>query len=335
MPEPDPAVTDSFGRTVNYLRVSVTDRCPFRCFYCRPADGVPLCDHGDVLTYEEILAVVEAATDLGVCKVRLTGGEPTSRRDLPVLARGLSSISGIRDLALSTNAVHLADQAEALYRAGVGRVNISLDALDRETFARITRVDALDQVLAGIHKALETGFSPVRINTVVIAGVNDAQIEDLAALAMDRPLEVRFIEYMPLGGHSQWQPKAVITGDQVLGRLERRFGSLAPAKSADPAPGPAERFTLPGAAGRVGVIRSVSGHMCATCNRLRLTADGRIRPCLLSAEEIDIRTPLRAGATRRDLVEILRAAVARKPAKNTLGQGPGRAGNREMSAIGG
>ncbi len=321
---------DANGRSINYLRVSVTDRCNLRCFYCTPVHGLNLIPHSEILSYEEILAVVEAGLNLGINKVRVTGGEPLMRRGLIGFIEKLARLEGISEVALTTNGVNLGQMAHELKAAGLSRINISLDSLKRQAFARITGLDALDSVLEGIKIAQQAGFEPIKINTVVIGGSNEDQVEDFARLTIDKPLEVRFIEFMPVGDKISWNPGRVISAAWVRERIERSFGPLKPLQGRKPQDGPAIRFSIEGAKGTIGFINAMSGHTCADCNRLRLTADGHIRPCLFSDLEFDVKNLLRQVADREQIVALLEQAIAKKPASRTAA--PCR---RPMSAIGG
>ncbi|MDI6796317.1 MAG: GTP 3',8-cyclase MoaA [Desulfatibacillaceae bacterium] len=321
---------DANGRSINYLRVSVTDRCNLRCFYCTPVHGLNLIPHKEILTYEEILAVVEAGLNLGITKVRVTGGEPLMRRGLVGFIEKLARLDGISEVALTTNGVNLSQVAHELKAAGLSRINVSLDSLTKQSFARITGLDALDRVLEGIKVAQQAGFEPIKINTVVIGGSNEEQVEDFARMTIDSPLEVRFIEFMPVGDKISWNAGRVISAAWIKERIEKRFGPLTPLQGRRPQDGPAIRFAIAGAKGVIGFINAMSGHTCADCNRLRLTSDGRIRPCLFSDMELDVKSLLRQGAGREQIVALMEQAIAKKPASRT--QAPCR---RPMSAIGG
>jgi cyclic pyranopterin phosphate synthase len=321
---------DANGRAINYLRVSVTDRCNLRCFYCTPVHGLNLIPHSEILSYEEILAVVEAGLHLGIRKVRVTGGEPLVRRGLTDFIEKLAGLCGISEVALTTNGVNLGQMAHQLKAAGLSRINVSLDSLERKPFASITGLDALDRVLEGISVAEQAGFAPIKINMVVIGGSNEDQVEAFARLTLDRPLEVRFIEFMPVGDKIAWSPGKVVSAAWITSRIEKQFGPLTALNERRPDDGPARRFAIAGAKGTLGFINAMSGHTCADCNRLRLTADGRIRPCLFSDLEFDVKTLLRQGAGQGEIVSLLEKAIAKKPASRT--QAPCR---RPMSTIGG
>jgi cyclic pyranopterin phosphate synthase len=308
---------DSFQRPVNYLRVSVTDRCNLRCVYCMPPEGVPLMLHEDILSYEEICTVVRAAAQLGINKVRLTGGEPLVRGGVPELVEMIAGIGTIDDISLTTNGILLAGLAARLKAAGLNRVNISLDTLRPERFERITRRPGFEAVFEGIDAAREAGLDPVKINVVLMAGVNDDELLDFAAKTIHDGWHVRFIEYMPVSG--QDDRKKFLPIDEAKTRLET-LGKLEPSRTAA-GNGPAKYFRYPGAKGTVGFITPISEHFCFQCNRLRLTADGKLRPCLMSDEEIDLRWALRHEASPNGLRELIETAIARKPRQHRLAEG--------------
>ncbi|MGI6207666.1 MAG: GTP 3',8-cyclase MoaA [Anaerolineae bacterium] len=327
-----PVLQDSFGRQLTYLRVSVTDRCNLRCLYCMPEEGVPLKSHADILRYEEIARVVRLAAELGVTKVRITGGEPLVRPGLPELVRMLAGIPGLTDLALTTNGILLAEQAQALAQAGLRRVNVSLDTLRPERFAQITRRGRHQDVLDGIAAAQSAGISPIKVNVVAIRGLNDDEVADFARLTLSENWHVRFIEVMPLGEGRHWTGNGFIPASEIRQRIEAKHGPLQ-ALPADPR-GPARTYQLEGAAGTIGFITPVSAHFCATCNRLRLSADGKLLACLLQGGELDLRAALRNGATDEELRALLTQAAAGKPAGHTLAGGA-EPPARSMSGIGG
>jgi cyclic pyranopterin phosphate synthase len=321
----NPALIDPFGRPVTRLRVSVTDRCNLSCFYCRPRNFVA-CHRSELLSFEEIERVVRVAAALGVAKVRLTGGEPLARAGVVDLARRIASLPGIEDLALSTNGLLLAEAAARLRRAGVRRVNVSLDTLRPERFQALTGAGSLWHVLEGIRAASRAGLEPVKLNTVVIRGVNDDELLDIVDFARSVPAQPRFIEYMPLVADARWQERHV-GRDEILARLRPVLAGGAPRVGADPA----TYYRLRDGSGEVGVISPVSCQFCRLCDRLRLTADGRLRPCLTREGEVDLKGPLRGGASDEDLALLLRAAVAGKPGRGIY-RGPLE---RPMVAIGG
>ncbi|MHB1414130.1 MAG: GTP 3',8-cyclase MoaA [Chloroflexota bacterium] len=328
-------INDAFNRPINYLRISVTDRCNLRCLYCMPAEGVQACKHEDLLTYEEIELVVRAAASLGLSKVRLTGGEPLVRANFTDLVRKIAAVPGIDDLAATTNGVMLAAKAADLAAAGLKRVNVSLDTLRPERFAQLTRVDALPRVLEGIEAAQAAGLRPVKINTVVVRGFNDDEVADLARTTLERDWHVRFIELMPLGESEAWKDNGYVPTSEVRALVEV-LGQLEAADGAAPRAGngPARYYRLPGARGTIGFISPVSEHFCFQCNRLRLTADGRLRPCLLRQDEVDLRAALRAGAGVEEIAEFIREAVRLKPEGHRLVEHELPRG-RTMSQIGG
>ena len=324
---------DAFNRPISYLRVSVTDRCNLRCVYCMPPEGVPWRSHEEVLRYEEIETVVRAAAELGISKVRLTGGEPLVRKGLVDLVAMLARIPGIDDLTMTSNGTLLASYAEELKAAGLKRVNISLDTLKPERFRRITRLGELSDTLEGIAAAKEAGLVPVKINVVVIRGLNDDEVVDFARLTSAPDWHVRFIEVMPLGDNANWAENGYVPMDRVRERIERELGELKPARLGAGG-GPARYYRLPGAQGTIGFITPISEHFCYQCNRLRLTADGKLRPCLLSDYEIDLRTPLRQGATIEEIKRLIVEAVRAKPERHHLSEGV-LPHERTMSEIGG
>ena len=324
---------DPFKRRINYLRISVTDRCNLRCRYCMPEEGIPLIRHDDILTYEEILRIVRVFAKEGISKVRLTGGEPLVRKGVVNFISQLSQIEEIKDLSLTTNGILLKDFAEALKRAGLKRVNISLDSLRRERFYEITRRADFDRVWSGIEEAQRVGLTPIKINMVAIQGLNDDEIEDFARLTLRLPVTVRYIEYMPSGNGEAWEKGNVLTIPQIKCRLEK-VGPLICITS-DPWDGPAKRFRIEGALGEIGLIGAVSSHFCNDCNRLRLTPDGKIRTCLFSDDEIDVREILRKGGSDHDLKQRLLEALRLKPEKHQIDTHQFKKCQRNMSSIGG
>ena len=327
---------DAYNRPISYMRISVTDRCNLRCIYCMPPEGVPLRSHDDILRYEEIETIVWAAAELGITKIRLTGGEPLARLGVADLVRLLARIPGIDDLAMTTNGILLSRYAADLAEAGLQRVNVSLDTLRPERFRRITRRGQLEDVLAGMEAAREAGLEPIKINTVVIRGMNDDEVVDLAQKTMAAAWNVRFIEMMPVGNSAladdDWQER-VVTAQEIRQRIESALGELEPAKIST-GDGPARYYRLPGARGTLGFITPISEHFCYQCNRLRLTADGQLRPCLLSDQEIDLRTPLRQGADVAQIKDLLLQGIENKPWEHHLDELE-RPEKRVMSEIGG
>jgi GTP 3',8-cyclase len=328
-------LTDSYGRRIKSLRVSVTDKCNFRCTYCMPAEGLPWLPRSEVLTYEEITRLVGVAAHIGIEQVRLTGGEPTVRKDLPELVRMLRGIEGLRSLSLTTNGVLLPRLAGPLAEAGLTRINVSLDSLIRERFAELTRRDALQQVLDGLA-ALEQypTIRPIKINAVAMRGVTEAEVLDFAELSRTRGYVVRWIEFMPLDADQIWRKEDILTGGEIKALIEERYGPLVRITTGDRSE-TARRYTFADGLGEVGFINPVSEPFCATCDRIRLTADGRLRTCLFSQEETDLRGVLRSGGTDADLERTIRAAVWDKELKHYIGDKRFRRTARSMSMIGG
>ncbi len=308
-------LVDSFGRVHTNLRISVTDRCNIRCFYCMSDDHVDFKPREEILSYEEIERFAGVVARMGVNKVRLTGGEPLVRSDLARLVARLTAIDGIDDVALTTNGILLAEQAAVLKEAGLRRVNISLDALSEATFRRIARRDGLDRVLSGIEAARQVGFEKIRLNAVAIRGITEDEVLPLARFARERSLELRFIEYMPLDADGAWQGDHVLTGEAIRGLLAAEFGPLEATVRDDPAQ-PAADFAYADGQGRVGFIDPVSQPFCGDCNRLRITADGKVRNCLFSLTEWDARGLLRrsenGGKIDADIATLVRDCVAAK-----------------------
>ena len=315
---------DQFERSIDYLRISITDLCNFRCMYCMPEEGVDKLCHSEILSFEEILNIAKVATELGIRKIRVTGGEPLVRKGVVSLIRGLAELPGVEDLAMTTNAVCLAPMAKELKAAGLKRVNISLDTLDEERFRYITRGGELKDVLEGIQAAADCGMDQIKINTVLVGGFNVEEIPALANLTRQYPLELRFIELMPIGHTVPFGKEAYISNDIVLESLP----DLEPVKRSQ---GVAKLYRLPGAQGKIGLISPLSNHFCHDCNRIRLTADGHLKPCLHSKEEIPVR-----GLQGEALKEVLRNAIYRKPARHgTLSYDIRSEAGRNMNAIGG
>jgi len=325
-------LSDSFQRPINYLRISVTDRCNLRCIYCMPVEGIRLIPHGDILTYEEILTVAKAAGELGINKIRITGGEPLARSGLLKLIQMLAQIDAIDDISLTTNGVLLSRYAAELKSAGLRRVNVSLDTLKQDKFEFITRSkDSLGNVLGGIEAARSVGLNPVKINVVVMSGINDDELLDFATKTINDEWHVRFIELMPSAGASTIASQFVPVSEmrkrlELSGKLEPclpRVGN-----------GPAKYFRFPHANGTIGFITPVSEHFCFHCNRLRLTADGKLRPCLLADYEIDLKSPLRNGISSDGLKQLIEEAVANKPLRHRMAEGY-TPKDRPMTQVGG
>jgi len=305
-----PVLVDSFARVHDSLRISVTDRCNIRCFYCMPEDGVQFMDRSEILTFEEIERFVRAAASLGVTKLRITGGEPLVRRDLCRLIERLAAIPGIRDLALTTNAVLLEAHAQALYDAGLRRLNIHLDTLDRQRFQRITRRDDLPRVLAGIEAARQIGFQKIKLNIVAVKGLIEPDVVPMASYCRERGFEPRYIEFMPLDAQDLWDRSKVLSADEILGMLAQEIGPLEAVPDADPR-APATEYRYADGGGTVGIVASVTRPFCLNCNRLRLTSEGKIRYCLFAIEETDVKPILRAG-TDQELAAAIQGNVKAK-----------------------
>jgi len=321
----------SFGRKIEYLRVSVTTRCNLRCVYCRPSDLAAEERRDRFLTFDEMLRVVRVLARVGLKKVRITGGEPLVRSGVVDFVAAVAKVPGIEDLALSTNGMLLARYAEELARSGLMRVNVSVDTLDPDIFALMTGGGQLERVLEGIRAAEAAGLTPIKINAVVTRGFNDDQVEELAALTLEHPWSVRFIEYMPIGGDRELYARRFVPASEVKERLERRFGPLQALEWTGSAA--AREFRIAGARGSIGLITPMTEHFCAGCNRLRLTADGKVRPCLLTEIETDIMGPLRSGVSDEELLALLGAASQLKPEHHeALGRWRGE---RNMVQIGG
>lgn len=323
---------DAFGRTARRLRLSVTDRCNFRCVYCMPAD-VKFMDHAEILTFEELTRLASLCAGLGVTKVRVTGGEPLARRGVPELVRQLKGVPGLNSVSITTNGVFLKDQGPALSRAGLTSVNISLDSLRRDRFTSLCRRDALPQVLEGIEAAKSLGFERIKLNCVVMRGINDDELVDFARLSREGVVEVRFIEFMPLDGDSIWNRDKVVPLSEILDRIQAEI-PLNRDATGDPHD-PARMFRFRDGRGAIGIIASVSQPFCGSCDRIRITADGKFRTCLFATRETDLKTPLREGASDEDLARIIADAVAAKAAGHLINSPSFEKPARFMYAIGG
>ena len=323
---------DKYNRHLNYLRVSITDRCNLRCLYCAPGGLVPKLAHEDILRYEEILRIIRIGVGLGISKVRLTGGEPLMRAGVYEFLKELVAVDGLSDISLTTNGVMLYENAEKIEAAGIKRINISLDTLSRKKFKHITGYDLFEQVWAGIEKAHALGFDPIKLNVVALKGHNEDEFVDLARLTMAYPFHIRFIEYMPIG-NAQMMSRDYILAPDIRAQLSV-LGDLDPVtrKHMD---GPAQSYRIKGARGKIGFIQAMSQHFCHTCNRLRLTANGQLRPCLLSDKQLDIRGPLRSGASDDELKAVFLRAVEHKHESHHLAQGNPLRVHDSMSGIGG
>jgi cyclic pyranopterin phosphate synthase len=323
---------DTFGRRHNNLRISVTDRCNLRCTYCMPEEVVFM-DRAELLAFEEIAHFVRVAAPLGIDKLRLTGGEPLLRRELPRLVRMLADIPGIKDIGLTTNGLLLSSQAQTLYDAGLQRINVSLDTLDPVRFREVSRRDGLEQVLAGIEAAKRAGLSPLKLNAVSIRGLTDQDVVPLARFAREKGVEMRFIEYMPIGAED-WQRSKVYFAHEILEQIEREIAPLAPADDYDPR-APAMDFQYSDGLGRVGIIASVSRPFCMSCNRLRLTSDGKLRNCLFALTEVDVKPLLRHQNDDTRLAEMIRQSVQDKWEGHEINTARFVKPPRTMHAIGG
>jgi cyclic pyranopterin phosphate synthase len=328
-------LSDSFLRPINYLRVSVTDRCNLRCVYCMPEEGVLWMPHSNILSYEELSSIIRASVELGISKIRITGGEPLVRAGITDFIQMIANIPGIDEISMTTNGILLSEYATDLRKVGLKRVNVSLDTLNSEKFKKICRgVDRggdISKVMEGIEAAREAGLTPVKINMVVMTGINDDEILDFARKTLDEEWHVRFIELMPFTGHGDGTPTGLTTRElkqriDPLGHMEpykHKWGN-----------GPAKYYRLPGAKGTIGFISALSEHFCFDCNRIRLTADGKLRPCLMSENMIDLREPLRGGMTKDQLKELIQKAVTAKPRRHLLGEGH-KPNDRPFCQVGG
>lgn len=329
-----PPLKDTFGRIHDNLRISVTDRCNIRCFYCMPEEGVKFFDRHDVLSFEEIERFVRASVPLGITKLRLTGGEPLVRRDLPELIRKLVAIPGIRDIALTTNAVLLEQYAVPLREAGLKRLNVHLDTLDREKFKQITRRDDLPKVLAGIDAAVKAGFEKIKINVVAVKGLIEPDIVPMARYCREKGFEPRYIEFMPLDSQSLWERRQVLTAAEMLKLISSEVGPLEAVPDADPR-APATEYRYKDGSGAVGFIASISKPFCLNCNRIRLTSDGKLRYCLFAIEEMDVKGLLRDGASDEEIQAAIRKNVADKWLGHEINSAKFVPPPRPMYAIGG
>lgn len=331
---------DSYGREITYFRISLTDRCNFRCIYCSPSEkDFCFIKHQEILRFEEILEIVQVAVKMGMTKVRLTGGEPLVRKGVISFIKKLKQIEGLEDISMTTNGYFLSDMAVPLKRAGLDRVNISLDSLKREKFKKITGFDGLENVLQGINTAQEAGLTPIKINVVLLKGINDNEVEDFIQLTLNQPLYVRFIELMPTNhGLTQINEGHFISAQTIKEKMRARFPDLKPS-SVEKGYGPAVYYQLPGAKGMVGFITAVSQHFCARCNRIRLTAEGKIRPCLFNSQEVNLKDrlrhiPLNESEKREKVIQdCLKEAIKTKPFRHHIGNKD--ASEFEMSKIGG
>jgi GTP 3',8-cyclase len=331
----DGPLVDSYGRHIKNLRISVTDKCNFRCVYCMPAEGLPWLPRADILTFEEITRIARVAIGLGVEQIRLTGGEPLVRRDIADLVAMLSAIPGLRSLSLTTNGVLLGRLARPLAEAGLTRINVSLDSLMREKFTQLTRRDALDQVLAGLEELEKyPTIHPIKINAVAMRGYTESEVLDFVALARRKAYSVRWIEFMPLDADQIWRKEDILTGGEIKDIIEASYGPLVPVKTDDPSE-TARRYTFDDGIGEVGFINPVSEPFCRWCDRIRITAEGQLRTCLFAHTETDLRAVARAGDDDEALARAIRHAVWHKELKHHIGDKRFRRTTRSMSMIGG
>ncbi|HLI08203.1 MAG TPA: GTP 3',8-cyclase MoaA [Ktedonobacteraceae bacterium] len=328
-------LVDSYGRRIKSMRISVTDKCNFRCTYCMPAEGLPWLKKAEILSYEEIVRIARVAVSIGIEQIRLTGGEPLVRRDVPELVRQLHQLEGLRSLSLTTNGILLKQQAGALAAAGLTRINVSLDSLVREKFAQLTRRDQLHRVLEGLEELEKyPSISPIKINAVAMRGYTEEEVLDFARLARRKQYSVRWIEFMPLDADQIWRKEDILTGSEIKAIIEAEYGPLVPITGGDPSE-TARRYTFPDGIGEVGFINPVSEPFCASCDRIRLTADGQLRTCLFATEETDLRSVVRSNASDEELAQVIRRAVWHKELKHYIGDKRFKRANRSMSMIGG
>ena len=327
-------LVDTFGRLHDNLRISVTDRCNIRCFYCMPETGVQFVPRAEILDFEEMERFARIAVSLGITKIRVTGGEPLVRRDLPLLIRRLAAIPGIADLALTTNGVLLPELAGPLFEAGLRRLNVHLDTLDRERFLHISRRDDLDKVLAGLALARDLGYAKIKLNAVAVKDLVEPDIVPLALFAREHGFEVRYIEFMPLDAQNLWDRRKVLTAAEIVAILSREISPLLPVPDPDPR-APASEYAFADGIGTVGFIASVSRPFCLNCNRLRLTADGKLRNCLFAIEEDDVKSLMRSGAGDAEIVALIRRNVAGKWEGHEINSARFVAPPRPMYSIGG
>ncbi|MFB9733068.1 GTP 3',8-cyclase MoaA [Ornithinimicrobium kibberense] len=327
-------LVDRYGRVHRDLRISVTDRCSLRCTYCMPEQGVPWLPRDTMLSTEEVVRLADVAVGMGIEEIRLTGGEPLLRRDLVDVVAGLAALDPAPEISMTTNGVGLARIAEDLKAAGLTRVNVSIDTLDRETFIELAKRDRLADTLAGIEASAAAGLVPVKLNTVLMRGVNDTEAPDLLAFALEHGYQLRFIEQMPLDAQHQWDRTQMITGEEILEKLRTRF-ELTAMPDDTRGSAPAELFLVDGGPATVGVIASVTMPFCGTCDRVRLTADGMIRNCLFATGETDLRTPLREGASDEQLADLFRESIGAKLPGHGINEPGFLQPPRPMSRIGG
>ncbi|MFQ5443068.1 MAG: GTP 3',8-cyclase MoaA [Nitrospinales bacterium] len=326
-------LVDGMGRTIVNLRVSVTDRCNFRCTYCMPADNVEFMERSKLLTFEEITRLIGIVSELGINRIRLTGGEPLMRKDLPTLIRMIDGVEGIDDIAMTTNAFFLKEHARSLKEAGLKRLNISLDALDPEKFKHVNRRDCLNQVLEGMKEAAEVGFKSIKVNAVAVKNFSETEIMKLIEMGRSDGFEVRFIEFMPLDADKSWEREKVLFGHEILDIIRKEY-ELVPIDSSLEI-GPASEYTFADGKGKIGIITAVSNPFCDHCNRIRMTADGKLRTCLFSTHEHNLKTLIRSGVSDADIAETLHQAVLAKEPGHKINLDSFEQPDRPMYAIGG
>jgi cyclic pyranopterin phosphate synthase len=329
------SLIDSYGRRIKSMRISITDKCNFRCIYCMPAEGLSWLKKAEILSYEEIERIARIAVSIGIEQIRLTGGEPLVRRDVPELIRLLRSIEELRSLSLTTNGLLLKQQARSLAEAGLTRINVSLDSLVREKFEHLTRRDQLDRVLEGLAELEHyPSIFPIKVNAVAMRGFSEEEVLDFARLARRKAYIIRWIEFMPLDADQIWRKEDILTGREIKEIIEAEYGQLTPIPTTDLSE-TARRYTFSDGIGEVGFINPVSEPFCASCDRIRLTADGQLRTCLFATEETDLRSVIRSGADDETLAYTLRRAVQHKELKHSIGDKQFKRANRSMSMIGG
>ncbi len=328
-----PTLIDGMGRKIVNLRISITDRCNFRCTYCMPADNVEFMDRSELLSFEEITRIARIVATMGIYRLRLTGGEPLLRKNLPTLVEMLDGVEGIEDIALTTNAFFLKDQARALKDAGLQRLNISLDALDQEKFAHVNRRDCLQQVLDGIAESRKVGFASIKINAVAVKNFSETEILHLVKMGRNQDLEIRFIEFMPLDADQIWERDKVLFGHEILDIINREY-PLVPIKDSLEI-GPASEYSFADGLGKIGIITAVSNPFCDYCNRIRMTADGKLRTCLFSTNEHNLKELIRSGASDPDIEQRIRAALVTKEPGHKINLDSFERPVRAMHAIGG
>jgi cyclic pyranopterin phosphate synthase len=328
-------LVDSYGRRIKSMRISITDKCNFRCTYCMPAEGLPWLKKAEILSYEEIERIVRVAVSIGIEQIRLTGGEPLVRRDVPELVRSLRKLEGLHSLSLTTNGILLKQQARALAEAGLNRINVSMDSLVREKFAKLTRRDQLVGVLAGLEELEKyPSIHPIKVNAVAIRDFSEEEVLDFVKLARNKAYVMRWIEFMPLDADQIWRKEDILTGAELKAIIEKAYGPLVQITTGDPSE-TARRYTFSDGIGEVGFINPVSEPFCASCDRIRLTADGQLRTCLFATEETDLRAVIRSNASDEDLAATIRQAVWHKELKHYIGDKRFKRSNRSMSMIGG